>query len=76
MRRLAAAAVLLATTPAFAQSVSMSGSLGDKALLVIDGTPRTVAAGATVQGVKLLSVSGSSAVVDVGPATAAARRSC
>ena len=31
-----------------AQSVSMSGSLGDKALLMIDGTPRTVAAGSTV----------------------------
>ena len=35
---------------AAAQSVSMSGSLGDKALLVIDGAPRTVAAGATVCG--------------------------
>src|SRR4051794_39242877 len=49
MRRLVAAAVLLAAAPGFAHSVSMSGSLGDKALLVIDGTPRTVAAGATVQ---------------------------
>ena len=65
MRRLIAAAVLLAALPAFAQSVSMSGSLGDKALLVIDGVPRTVAAGATVQGVKLVSVTGSDAVVEV-----------
>ncbi len=55
----------LVAVPGFAQSVSMSGSLGDKALLVIDGTPRTVAAGATVQGVKLVSVSGSDAVVEV-----------
>ena len=31
----------------FAQTVSMSGSMGDKALLVINGTPRTVAVGAT-----------------------------
>jgi len=31
-----------------AQTVSMSGSLGDKALLVIDGMPRTVATGSTV----------------------------
>jgi aspartyl protease family protein len=40
--------------------------LGDKALLVINGTPRTVAVGSTVQGVKLLGVSGGDAVVQVG----------
>jgi aspartyl protease family protein len=59
--------VLLSITslPSHAQTVSMSGSLGDKALLIIDGAPRTVAAGATVQGVKLVSVSGSDAVVEV-----------
>lgn len=51
---------------ALAQSVSMSGSLGDKALLLIDGTPRTVAAGATVAGVKVVRVSGSETVVEVG----------
>lgn len=44
----------------------MGGSLGDKALLVIDGSPRTVAVGSTVQGVKLLSVNGSDALVQVG----------
>ena len=66
MRRgLFMALALLAGAPVFAQSVSMSGSLGDKALLVIDGAPRTVATGATVQGVKLVSVSGSGAVVEV-----------
>ena len=66
MRRLIAAAALVATAPmGFAQSVSMSGSLGTKALLVIDGTPRTIGAGDTVQGVKLVSVSGSDAVVEV-----------
>ena len=63
--RLCVAAALLVTTPAFAQTVSMSGSLGDKALLMIDGAPRTVATGATVQGVKLVSVTGSEAVVEV-----------
>ena len=51
---------------ASAQNVSMSGSLGDKALLMIDGAPRTVAAGATVSGVKVISVSGSQTVVEVG----------
>ena len=50
---------------ASAQTVAFSGSLGDKALLVIDGSPRTVAAGSTVQGVKLLSVNGGDAVVEV-----------
>ena len=60
-----AAAALLACGTAFAQTVSMSGSLGDKALLMIDGAPRTVAAGATVQGVKLIGVTGSDAVVEV-----------
>jgi aspartyl protease family protein len=48
-----------------AQTVSMSGRLGDKALLMIDGSPRTVAVGSTVQGVKLLGVSGDQATVQV-----------
>ena len=63
-----AMAALFGLLPALAaaQSVSMSGSLGDKALLVIDGTPRTVAAGATVAGVKVIKVSGSETVVEVG----------
>lgn len=67
MRCRAALGVLgLLPALAAAQSVSMSGSLGDKALLVIDGTPRTVAAGATVSGVKVISVSGSQTVVELG----------
>ncbi len=60
-----ASAFASALAPAFAQSVSLSGSLGDKALLVIDGAPRTLVVGASVQGVRLLSVSGSNAVVEV-----------
>ena len=56
---------LMAAASAHAQAVSMSGSLGDKALLVIDGTPSTVATGATVRGVKLVSVSGNGAMVEV-----------
>ena len=48
-----------------AQAVSMSGSLGSKALLVIDGKPRSIAVGSTVEGVRLLAVTGSDAVVDV-----------
>jgi aspartyl protease family protein len=59
------AALLLLPLSAAAQTVTMSGSLGDKALLLIDGKPRTLAVGSTVQGVKLLSVTGSDAVVDI-----------
>ena len=48
-----------------AQSVSMGGSLGNNALLVIDGKPRNVAVGSTVSGVRLVSVSGNDAIVEV-----------
>lgn len=65
MRRLFAVVCFLASSTAFSQTVSMSGSLGDKALLMIDGAPRTVATGATVQGVKLVSVTGNDAVVEI-----------
>ena len=57
--------LLFVAAHACAQAVSMSGSLGDKAVLVIDGTPRIVATGSTVQGVKLLRVTGSEAVVEI-----------
>jgi aspartyl protease family protein len=64
------AALLLlafAVTAAAQTTVSMSGSLGsNKALLMIDGSPRTVAVGSTVQGVRLVSVDGNEAVVEVG----------
>ena len=68
MRLLAAMALLVAapaSTPVFAQSVSLSGSLGDKALLMIDGAPRSLAVGATSNGVRLVSVNGGEAVVEV-----------
>ena len=65
-RALLAGALLACAGAASAQKVSLSGSLGAKALLMIDGTPRTLAVGQTVQGVKLLGVSGSDAVVEVG----------
>ena len=67
MRRVAAAiaVAMLCAAGAAAQTVSMSGSLGSHALLVIDGTPRTVAVGATVEGIRLVSVSGNEAVVEL-----------
>ena len=65
MRGAFAVALLLAGEPAVAQTVSLSGSFGSKALLIIDGTPRTLAVGATERGVRLVSVGGSEAVVEV-----------
>lgn len=62
---LALAGVLTAGT-ASAQVVSMSGSLGNKALLIIDGTPRMLEAGSSAGGVRLVSVASDSAVVEVG----------
>jgi aspartyl protease family protein len=52
---------------ASAQSVSLAGSFGDKALLVIDGAaPKAVAVGQSLQGVKVVRVGDDSAVVRVG----------
>lgn len=66
-RAAAACLLLLGAGAALGQSVSMSGSLGaSKALLMIDGMPRTVAVGSTVQGVKLVSTGSQEAVVEVG----------
>ncbi len=59
------ASMAAASASASAQSVSMSGSLGSNALLIIDGKPRNVAVGTIVAGVKLVSVSGNDAVVEV-----------
>jgi aspartyl protease family protein len=49
------------------QSVAMTGVMGNKALLVIGGTaPKALAAGDSHQGVKVLSVSGDTASLEVG----------
>lgn len=49
-----------------AQTVGLSGVLGGKALLVVDGSaPRAVAPGETHLGVKVLSVTGDQALVQV-----------
>lgn len=66
-RRIGAAlwASVLASA-AGAQTVGFSGSIGERAaLLVIDGQPRTVAVGATVQGVTLRALRGGEAEVEI-----------
>jgi aspartyl protease family protein len=66
MQRLLAALWVLACGVACSQSVSFSGHMGDKALLVIDGAPRTLAVGASVSGVRLVSVNAAAAIIEVG----------
>lgn len=68
VRMLAAAAALLTLSGALhAQSVMLTGSIGNRAILVINGgAPRTLAAGQTVQGVKLISLQGDQAVIEAG----------
>ncbi|MBK6008787.1 TIGR02281 family clan AA aspartic protease [Ramlibacter ginsenosidimutans] len=67
MRRLIALALACAALGAAAQSVTLQGMLGAKALLVVDGgQPKALAPGETFQGVKVLSTSGDQAVLEVG----------
>lgn len=49
---------------AAAQSVQFAGSMGSKALLIIDGQPRTLAVGDSHAGVKLVSVGDGQAQVE------------
>lgn len=61
------AGLSLASAPAWTQSVAMTGSMGSKALLVVNGgAPKALAAGDTHQGVKVLSVAADQASVEVG----------
>jgi len=58
-------AVLLCCA-AQAQTVTLNGSMAERAaLLIIDGQPRTVAVGASHQGVKVVSVGAGEAVIEV-----------
>lgn len=58
-------AAAMAAGPCAARDVALTGSLGSKALLVIDGRPRTLAVGASADGVRLLSLADGQAVVEI-----------
>lgn len=63
---LQAALLLLGAGAAPAQTVTLQGVMGGRALLVVDGgTPRMLAAGDRHAGVRLVSVAGDQAVVEV-----------
>jgi aspartyl protease family protein len=65
MRLVAASLMTAFCVAASAQTVTLSGSMGDKALLIINGTPRTLAAGASYQNIKLVSVGANEALVEL-----------
>lgn len=64
LRGAAATLALAAATAAQAQSLTLSGRMGERALLVIDGRPHTLAVGQTAAGVRLLRWSGDSVEVE------------
>ena len=63
----AVAAWCLCAAGAQAQSVAMTGSMGSKALLVVNGgAPKAVEVGQTYQGIKVLSVNADTTAFEVG----------
>jgi aspartyl protease family protein len=61
------AALLGASWGVFAQSVGLAGMLGGKALIIVDGAaPKSVAAGETYKGVKVISTDGDDAKIEAG----------
>jgi aspartyl protease family protein len=59
--------LLIAATLAQSQSVTLTGMVGNKALLIVDGSaPKIVAAGESYKDVKVVSTQGDSAVLMVG----------
>ena len=58
--------LLAAALAAQAQGVSLAGSMGSKAVLVIDGQPATLAVGDSVRGVRLMRLDAGEAQVERG----------
>lgn len=61
---LLAAALWLATSLATAQNVALAGRMGERALLVLDGQPRMLAAGQSVANVRFVRWQDDKAVVE------------
>jgi aspartyl protease family protein len=70
---LAALVLCAACSPAAAQSITLAGSMGSKALLVIDGQPHTLAVGQSAMGVTLLQLGDGQAQVQRAGGTATLR---
>jgi aspartyl protease family protein len=66
-RTLYALGLLLVAATAQSQSVTLTGMVGSKALLIVDGNaPKIVATGESFNGVKVISTQGDTAVLMVG----------
>lgn len=61
-----ALALGLGSPAASAQSVSLAGQMGSKALLMIDGQSQVLSVGDSARGVRLLQLQGDTAVVESG----------
>jgi aspartyl protease family protein len=72
-RALASGMCLATCTWAAAQDVTLAGSMGQKALLVIDGQPHTLAVGQSAMGVTLLQLGDGQAQVQRGSSSATLR---
>jgi aspartyl protease family protein len=60
-------ALALAATLAGAQTVAINGTLGSKALLIVDGGfPKAVAVGDSFKGVKVVSIAGDTVNLEIG----------
>lgn len=67
MKRFLPALLMVVAATAHSQSVTLSGMVGSKALLIVDGSaPKIVAAGESFNGVKVISTQGDTAVLMVG----------
>ena len=67
MKRFLPALLMVVAATAHSQSVTLSGMVGSKALLIVDGSaPKIVAAGDSFNGVKVVSTQGDTAVLMVG----------
>ena len=64
---LIALALTLISHEAGAQEVGLAGTLGSKAMLMINGgEPQAIPVGQTVDGVRLISIQGDQAVIEIG----------
>ncbi len=62
-----ACALQLFSAAASAQNVGLAGLMGSKAMLMINGgEPQAVAVGQSLDGIKLLSIQGDQAIVEIG----------
>ena len=67
MKRLLPLLAIFAAATAQSQSVTLTGMVGSKALVIVDGSaPKIVAAGESFNGVKVVSTQGDTAVLMVG----------